>query len=191
MGRIVCRRRRWRSVSLIRSISEIRHLPSVSRYPAPDLVRLRPAEPRDVDAIAATLREAFAEFEPLYTVAGFLATTPAPDQLRNRWGEGPAWVVEQDGTVVATVASVPRPGELYVRSMAVRPSARGRGIATRLLETVEAAALAQRYRRLVLSSTPFLHAALQLYERHGFRRTGEADLFGTPLIVMTKELSPP
>jgi hypothetical protein len=36
----------------------------------------------------------------------------------------------------------------------------------------------------VLNTTAFLMAALQLYERRGFRRTGELpDLFGTPLIT--------
>jgi GNAT superfamily N-acetyltransferase len=153
--------------------------------------RLRPAELGDAEAIAATLREAFAEFESLYTAAGFRATTPTPDQLRARWAEGPAWVAEHEGTVVGTVAAVPRPTEMYVRSMAVRPAARGLGIGALLLRTVEAAALAGRYSRLALSSTPFLHAALQLYQRHGFRRTGESDLFGTPLVLMSKQLHCP
>ncbi len=152
---------------------------------------LRAADPSDAEAIAATLREAFAEFESLYTPAGFLATTPTPQQLRARWGEGPTWVAERDGTVVGTVAAVPRPTELYIRSMAVRPVAQGQGVGAQLLQAVEAAALEQQYGRLVLSSTPFLRAALQLYERHGFRRTGEADLFGTPLVLMTKELPGP
>jgi GNAT superfamily N-acetyltransferase len=151
-------------------------------------MQVRTANVSDAESIAATLREAFAEFEPLYTPAGFRATTPTPEQLRGRWSEGPTWVAERDGAVVGTVSAVLRPAELYIRSMAVRPVARGHGLGARLLRTAETFALEHRCSRLVLSSTPFLGAALRLYQRHGFRRTGESDLFGTPLLLLTKQL---
>jgi hypothetical protein len=42
---------------------------------------------------------------------------------------------------------------------------------------------------LFLSTTPFLNAAIRLYELNGFRRPGEPhDLFGTPLFTMEKFL---
>ena len=151
-------------------------------------MRLRIARPSDADAIAATLRDAFAPFRPLYTPGGCLATTPSPEHLRARWSEGPTWVAERDGELLGTVSAVPRATELYIRSMAVRPAAQGQRLGAQLLEAVEAFGLAQGYDRLGLSTTPFLHAAVRLYERHGFLRTGMADLFGTPLIVMTKGL---
>jgi len=46
-------------------------------------------------------------------------------------------------------------------------------------------------KRLYLSTTPFLHSAIRLYERCGFRRTDEGphDLFGTPLFTMEKGVS--
>lgn len=154
-------------------------------------MRLRTANPSDAEAISATLLEAFAPFKSLYTRAAFLATTPTPEQLRARWAEGPTWVAVRDGIVVGTVAAVPRVTELYIRSMAVRPAVQGQRVGAELLRTVEAVGVDQRYGRLVLSSTPFLHAALRLYERHGFRRTGKADLFGTPLVVLTKALLGP
>lgn len=151
---------------------------------------IRLAELGDAEAISATLRAAFAEFEPLYTAAAFAATTPTKDQIEERFGEGPIWVAELTGTIIGTVAAVPRGTELYIRSMAVRPASQGRGIGAQLLSTVEAfAATDDGYRQLVLNTTPFLGAALQLYERYGFRRTGEqSDLFGTPLVTMAKEL---
>ena len=86
------------------------------------LVRL--ADPAEAEAIAATLRDAFVPFEPLYTPDGFAATTPGPAQIRARWSEGPVWVAERDGTIVGTVSAVPRAAELYVRSMAVQPRRR-------------------------------------------------------------------
>ena len=107
-----------------------------------------------------------------------------------RFGEGPTWVAELQDAIVGTMSAVPRGTELYIRSMAVIPSARSRGVGARLLAVVEAFAVANGHRRLVLNTTPFLMAALQLYERRGFRRTGELpDLFGTPLITLAKEVS--
>lgn len=150
---------------------------------------LRTANASDAEAIGATLREAFAEVEGLYTPAAFLATIPTTAQIQARMVEGPVWVVERDGLVVGTVSAVPRGTELYLRSMAVRPVARGGGIAVRLLRAVESFATASEYRRLVLTTTPFLAAAVRLYAREGFRFTGErSDLYGTPLLTMAKEL---
>src|SRR6266496_2251350 len=132
---------------------------------------IRLAEEHDAEAISATLRAAFAQFETLYTPAAFSATTPTTDQITERFAEGPIWIAELADVIVGTVATVPQGSELYIRSMAVRPGAQGSGIGARLLNTVEA------------------FAAAQLYERHGFRYTGEQpDLFGTQLLTMAKDV---
>jgi putative acetyltransferase len=150
---------------------------------------IRLAEEQDAEAISATLQAAFAEFQKLYTPAAFSATTPTSDQIAERFAEGPIWIAELADTIVGTVATAPQGTELYVRSMAVRPEARGSGIGARLLNTVEAFAAAHGYRRLLLNTTPFLLAAVQLYERHGFRYTGQQpDLFGTQLLTMAKDV---
>jgi putative acetyltransferase len=150
---------------------------------------IRLAEEHDAEAISATLQAAFAEFETLYTPAAFSATTPTTDQILERFAEGPIWIAEVADTIVGTVATVPQDTDLYIRSMAVRPEARGSGIGAGLLNTVEAFAAAHGYRRLLLNTAPFLLAAVQLYERHGFRYTGERpDLFGTQLLTMAKDV---
>jgi ribosomal protein S18 acetylase RimI-like enzyme len=150
---------------------------------------IRLAEEHDAEAISTTLRAAFAEFETLYTPSAFSATTPSKDQIAERFADGPIWIAELAGTIVGTVAAVPKGTELYIRSMAILPDARGSGIGGRLLNAVEAFAAAHRYRRLLLNTAPFLLAAVQLYERHGFRYTGEQpDLFGTQLLTMAKDV---
>jgi len=75
--------------------------------------------------------------------------------------------------------------------MAVRPVARGQRIGERLLTTVEQFAATGMFRRMLLSTTPFLDRAIRLYEHFGFRRTSEGphDLFGTPLFSMEKVIS--
>src|ERR1043165_551524 len=149
------------------------------------------AVPADATEIAAALLESFSEYENLYTSEGFAATTPASDSVLNRMQEGPAWIALLDHSVAGTASAIERGDDLCIRGMAVLPAARGRGIASLLLERIEDYASAHGYRRLVLSTTPFLHEAIRLYERCGFSRSreGPQDLSGTPLFTMVKNLS--
>lgn len=151
---------------------------------------IRRATPADAAALAAVLAEAFAPYRPLYTPAGYAATVLDADALAARLPEGPVWVVEEDGVVLGTVAARRTAEGCYVRSMAVRAAARGRGAGRALLETVEAWARAEGCDRLYLCTTPFLERAIRLYERYGFTRTddGPADWHGTPLIAMERPL---
>ena len=74
--------------------------------------------------------------------------------------------------------------------MAVLPSQRGRRIGRALLDAVEAVARESGSPRLYLSTTPFLHDAIRLYEKNGYVRTDEPpfDLHGTPVFTMEKVL---
>ena len=141
------------------------------------------------EQISALLHAAFREFEALYTPEGFLATTPSADEISRRLADGPSWIAADGSTIVGTVSAVDRGGEVYIRSMAVLPAARSRRVAADLLAVVHAYARTVGARWLTLNTTPFLSAAIRLYERDGFRRVaGTLDLCGTPLITMVKEL---
>jgi ribosomal protein S18 acetylase RimI-like enzyme len=152
-------------------------------------IQIRAAEPDDAPSIAAVLRESFVEYRDSYTDEGFAATTPASEHVLSRMSEGPVWVAACDAVIVGTASVVPRGESLYIRGMAVLPSARGRRVGEALLRQVEEFARAQGHKRLFLSTTPFLSRAIKLYERAGFRRTDEGphDLCGTPLFTMEKE----
>lgn len=151
---------------------------------------IRRARIDESSAIASLLRQAFVEYEPLYTRAAFAATTPTSDQIQGRWSEGPVWVAVQNKNLIGTVAAVPKSAGLYVRSMAVLPVSRGQGIAGQLLRVIESYAIVDHHKCLFLSTTPFLLSAIRLYEHFGFRRSdgGLQDLFGTPLFTMVKQL---
>jgi len=153
-------------------------------------VPVRQATVDEAADVAGVLRDAFEPYRPQYTPAAFAATTPSAEELRRRWSEGPVWVSLQDGRIAGTVSAVARGQALYMRSMAVHPGCRGSGHGRRLVAAVERHAVAIGHRAVMLSTTPFLHPAIALYERCGFRRTpdGPADLEGTPLFTMTKAL---
>lgn len=153
---------------------------------------VREAQAADVGAIAGLLREAFVEFETLYDPKAFEATLPSADRLLDRHREGPVWVAELNGALAGTVSGVPAAQSLYIRSMAVKPSMRGRGVGAKLLGELERFAAARAVERLYLSTTPFLVDAIALYERAGFVRTEEEPhaLFDTPLFTMQKLLLP-
>jgi len=91
---------------------------------------------------------------------------------------------------MGTAAAVVKGESVYIRGMAVLPSARGLGAGAKLLRQVEDWAASQRCNRLFLSTTPFLHSAIRLYEKTGFRRMdgGLHDLLGTPLFTMEKAI---
>ena len=154
-------------------------------------IQIREAGPEDAEAVARVLYESFLEFRELYTDGGFAATTPNAEQIRVRMGEGPVWQAVRNGTALGTVAAVVKGSRLYMRGMAVLPSARGLGIAARLLELVEERARRERCGSVFLSTTPFLNGAIRLYERAGFRRIdeGPCDLAGTALFTMQKDIS--
>ena len=150
---------------------------------------LRIAEPDDAEAIAAVLRESFAEYESSYTPQAFAATVSGVEEIKRRFGKETIWVALIGDKIIGTVGVVPRQDSLYARSMAILPEARGKQIGERLLKEIENYAVARNYRRLFLNTTPFLHRAIRLYEKFGFLICGADDLFGTPLVTMEKSLA--
>ena len=153
---------------------------------------IRLARPADASAIASVLAAAFEAFQWLYTPGAFAATTPSAEVIAQRFGEGPLWVAEAAGAIVGTVSAAPQGSGLYARSgsVAVLPAVRGQRLGARLMWQVEAYARAQGYRRMLLSTTPVLTGAIQMYAALGFERRdeGPSDLFGQPLFTMVKEL---
>lgn len=153
--------------------------------------QIRLATPADALGIATVLAWAFEVYRDLYTPDAYSATTPDSNVIIKRWAEGPVWVAIKENNVVGTVAAVPKNEGLYIRSMAVLPAERGNGIGVRLLETVEQFARERHFKCMFLSTTPFLLAAIRLYDTFGFQRREEipGGLFGTPLFRMEKELA--
>lgn len=154
-------------------------------------VQIRIASRDESEKIAAVMREAFAEFESLYTPEAFAVTIPDAAEIQKRFDEGAIWAALADEKLVGTVSTVSDGKKLYIRSMAVLPAAQGLGIGRKLLGTIENFALENEYDRLFLYTTPFLAGAIRLYEQNGFVRGAiETDnFFGTPWFAMEKKLN--
>jgi GNAT superfamily N-acetyltransferase len=152
---------------------------------------LRRAQKPDAPAISLVLLNSFLEYKSQYTETGFAATTPTASDIVKRLQEGPVWLAIINDEPVGTVSAIMQDsGVLYVRGMAVLPAARRAGIGALLIEEVERYAIVHGCNRLLLSTTPFLHRAIKLYEKLGFVRIdqGPQDLYGTPLFTMEKLL---
>lgn len=148
------------------------------------------AAAHDAPSISSVLYESFVRYRPCYTREAFAVTAPPSDRILERMDEGPMWVALCGDVIVGTVSAVCESDAVYVRGLAVLPSARGQRIGALLLAHVDEYASVLGYGRLVLSTTPFLTGAIDLYERSGFLRNSEGPhgLLGTPLFTMAKVL---
>lgn len=159
---------------------------------ATDDLEIRRARPGDATAVHRTLRAAFEPLRDRYTPDAFDATVLDPGRALARLAEGPVWVAVLRGQVVGTFGIRHDALGSYLRGMGVLPEARGRGVGRRLLNAATAFTDSAAPSRTWLYTTPFLTAAIRLYQSAGFVRFEEEpapDLFGTPLIGM--HLPPP
>lgn len=112
---------------------------------------------------------------------------PEREELDGRDHEGIHLVAVENGEVVATCRVLMVGRTAQFSRLAVRPSARRRGIATALLEMADGETRAAGGRRLVLHAQTY---AQQLYDQAGYAPRGrpfrEA---GIEHIAMEKELS--
>ena len=153
--------------------------------------RFAPATPPDAPALAEILHESFAEFEPLYTQEAFAATTPNAAQILTRMREGPVWIAAREAQVRRdrSRGAEGRVG-LCARDGGLCP---GEGIRSwrSIAYAGRALGFGPRCGRILPGTTPFLLAAIALYDRvwvtAGFHERPH-ELFGTPLFTMEKHI---
>ncbi|MFC8192052.1 GNAT family N-acetyltransferase [Cellulomonas sp. NPDC057328] len=161
-------------------------------------VRLRRAVPADAAALGALVAD-------VYVADGLVpADSPYVGELRDA-----AHRVDHAHVLVATVpgddgaddvlgtitlasagtpyAEIARDGEVELRMLAVRPDARGRGLAAVLVRAALAEAAATGARRVVLTTLEAMRTAQRLYDRLGWVRTPERDwaVGRLPMLVYT------
>ena len=99
------------------------------------------------------------------------------------------WVIDGPDGLVGMAAIQRIDAETgRLRRMRVTEAWRRKGVAQALLSTAEAFCHASGYSRLILDTTPHQTAAQALYERNGFRKTGERHLGPFLIFDYIKEL---
>ena len=151
---------------------------------------VRRATPADSDAIANIFQEAFGPFKSGYTPDAYASTAVGEDVILQRMNEGYSWIAIEDGTTLGTVSATPTWDGFYVTGMAVSPKAQGKRVAYLLMCALEETAQERGDKRVYLYTTPFLHRAINLYEKFGFTRYGSPgeQFMGTTLIQFEKYL---
>ncbi|GIO10976.1 N-acetyltransferase [Cohnella xylanilytica] len=150
---------------------------------------VRDATENDREAVSAVTVSAYAQYEePISATGRWQAYV---EELRASAYEGYPFariVAEtEEGEIVGSVqlfadseAAYDDP-ELGIRSpiiryLAVSPAARGRGVATLLLQESIRRSRARGADSVYLHTNDIMDAAIRLYERHGFRRAEDKDI---------------
>jgi ribosomal protein S18 acetylase RimI-like enzyme len=108
-----------------------------------DSIILRPATLSDAPALAATIAAAFAQYRGKL-VPESSAFRETPEVIAAQLAEGAgAIVAERNGAIMGCVLTELLEGDLYFGRLAVLPTARGKNLARRLIEAVEAEARAR------------------------------------------------
>jgi len=144
----------------------------------PASLRIRGYEPGDFDAVWRLHREGVMQTTPSYAEALPGYEDDLMDIAGTYLGDGRNfWVVEGAGGLVGMTAIQRVDARTArLRRMRVTEAVRRRGIAQALLDRAIDFCREAGYERLVLDSTEQQTAAHALYERAGFRRTGERSL---------------
>lgn len=148
----------------------------------------------DVEAVAALERELFAD-DPWSAEAFWseLAGVPATRHYvvaTDGEADGNADGDPDDGTLLGYAGLMAVAGQADVQTIAVAPTAQGRGVGARLLEELLAEADRRDEPAVLLEVRADNAAALRLYERHGFerlaRRRGYYQPSGADALVMRR-----
>src|SRR5687767_4895939 len=109
---------------------------SIIRSMSPDArgrVRIRPAEPAEVDAVRACVRAAYS----IYVERIGRQPAPMSADYEALVAAGEVWVACEEESVVGVLVIRARSGSLFLENVAVTPGSQGRGIGRALIDFAE------------------------------------------------------
>jgi RimJ/RimL family protein N-acetyltransferase len=162
----------------------------VPESPARPELEVRPVRPEEYETAGALVEAAYTAGGLLDNDRGYGAHVR---DVAGRVGEVPVLVAVREGRILGTVTVAPhgsghselaREGEVEFRYLGVAPESWGTGVATALVDAVEAYAAGSGAGRLVLCVIADNVAAERVYERMGFRRVPERDRQPMPGVLL-------
>ncbi len=154
-------------------------------------VNIRSANSTDCGQIHQVLSASFEPYKKVYTQEAYIATVLSSDEIEKRINDPEAEVLVAlyENEIVGTATINTQGGDdLYICSMAVTPETQGKGIGRRILDEIQKLAVQKQCKTISLECYQPLKNAVRLYERFGFRKTGEKRAYhGVEIFEMKKE----
>lgn len=143
-------------------------------------ITIRPAREDELDIVASLAVDAYAEYAERMSPDAWSAFAQNIANVRGRMQDAEVLVAERDGRLVGTVTLFTdwrgaQSDSYGVRLLSVPPQERGTGVGRALMESCIEHARRERKDRVVLTSTPEMEAARDLYDRLGFVREPALD----------------
>lgn len=147
---------------------------------------IRRARDGEAEAINALVQAAYARWVPIVGARPL----PMDDDYAARVAEGQAWVVERDGAIAGLVVLEENDGFLLLDNVAVAAPHEGTGLGRMLIAFAESEAARRGYSEIRLYTNRKMVRNIALYERLGYRRTGEQEIApGFVRVWMTKPIA--
>src|SRR6266700_7868177 len=144
---------------------------------------LRKARPEDRAAVEAIVDAAYS----IYVERIGKPPGPMLDDYAGLIAAGAVDVLEDpDGVIVALIVLLPKPDNLLLDNIAVRPDRQGRGLGRQLIAFAESEARRLGYTELRLYTHETMTENIALYARLGFHKTGRGQKAGYDRVFMTK-----
>lgn len=139
-----------------------------------DEITIRRARASETDAIHRVLTAAFRALQGRgYSHRALEVAIISPQEIGQRISQGGHVLVAEAGKeVIGTATGLEEHEAMHVCSVAVHPGVQGRGVARRLMETLEDIARRRGCHKLWLQTAWAMTEAIALYERLGYRQEG-------------------
>ncbi len=162
-------------------------------------LHVRDASLGELDEVSAVNIAAYSEYAASFSREVWEAYASNVANVRERLGESELIVAERNGTIIGAVTFYPDaslsavegwpPGYSGIRLLAVRPEARGRGVARALMSECLRRSRERGVRYVGLHTTEVMAVARGMYERMGFKRAPQFDIEPIPgRVVMAYHL---